>query len=165
MVEISQASFCKNVQYIVFRKYISAAFVLSQPFPLAGYIEYTASKTIHASTHVQQKLYTFHTMHRPLQVERLNLVVLGDQTNNVSALLKKLLLSAPHSVAQSEFIRDASAALRAQSDRLRPFQREHLPGFKSIHDLARIYEKSNGVCHPSISSALLCVTQLLQIFR
>ncbi|PKX88468.1 type I polyketide synthase [Aspergillus novofumigatus IBT 16806] len=104
-------------------------------------------------------------MHRPLQVERLNLVVLGDQTNNVSPLLKKLLLSAPHSVAQSEFIRDASAALRAQSDRLRPFQREHLPGFKSIHDLARIYEKSNGVCHPSISSALLCVTQLLQIFR
>jgi iron transport multicopper oxidase len=104
-------------------------------------------------------------MHRPLQVECLNLVVLGDQTNNVSALLKKLLLSAPCSVTQSEFIRDASAALRAQSDRLRPFQREHLPGFKSIHDLARIYEKSKGVCHPSISSALLCITQLLQIFR
>ncbi|GFF67491.1 conidial yellow pigment biosynthesis polyketide synthase [Aspergillus lentulus] len=104
-------------------------------------------------------------MHRPLQVECLNLVVLGDQTNNVSALLKKLLLSAPYSVAQSEFIRDASEALRAQSERLRPFQREHLPGFQSIHDLARIYEKSKGVCHPSISSALVCVTQLLQIFR
>ncbi|KAF7157280.1 hypothetical protein CNMCM5623_001403 [Aspergillus felis] len=83
-------------------------------------------------------------MHRPIQVERLNLVVLGDQTNNVSALLKKLLLGAPYSVAQSEFIRDASAALRAQSDRLRPFQREHLPGFKTIHDLAKIYEESNG---------------------
>ncbi|KAL2846353.1 melanin synthase [Aspergillus pseudoustus] len=104
-------------------------------------------------------------MHRPLQVDRLNLVLLGDQTSNVSALLKKLLLTAPHSVAQTEFIRDASAALRAQSDRLRPFQRVHLPSFTNIHDLARIYHESHGVCHPSISSALLCVTQLLQIFR
>ncbi|KAL2867847.1 type I polyketide synthase [Aspergillus lucknowensis] len=104
-------------------------------------------------------------MHRPLQVDRLNLVVLGDQTSNVSALLKILLLGAPQSVAQTEFLRDASAALRAQSDRLRPFQREHLPAFKNIHDLARLYHESSGVCHPSISSALLCVTQLLQIFR
>ncbi|KAL4865957.1 hypothetical protein BDV12DRAFT_199617 [Aspergillus spectabilis] len=104
-------------------------------------------------------------MYRPLQVERLNLIVLGDQTSNVSALLKKLLLEVPQSVAQTEFIRDSSAALRAQSDRLRPFQREHLPGFKNIHDVARIYHESNGICHPSISSALLCVTQLLQIFR
>jgi hypothetical protein len=104
-------------------------------------------------------------MHHPLQVERLNLVVLGDQTSNVSTLLKKLLLEVPQSATQTEFIRDASAALRAQSHRLRPFQREHLQSFKSIHDLARIYQESNGICHPSISSALLCVTQLLQIFR
>ncbi|KAL3448058.1 melanin synthase [Aspergillus insuetus] len=104
-------------------------------------------------------------MHQRLPVDRLNLVVLGDQTSNVSALLKRLLLAAPHSVAQTEFIRDASAALRAQSDRLRPFQRAHLPSFKNIHDLARIYHESHGACHPSISSVLLCVTQLLQIFR
>ncbi|KAL2802404.1 melanin synthase [Aspergillus granulosus] len=104
-------------------------------------------------------------MHRKLQVDRLNLVILGDQTSNVSTLLKRLLLAAPHSVAQTEFIRDASAALRAQSDRLRPFQRVHLPSFKNIHDLAGIYHESHGVCHPSISSTLLCVTQLLQIFR
>lgn len=105
------------------------------------------------------------TMHRSPQADQLNLVVVGDQTSNVSALLKRLLLGAPHSVAQSDFLRDASAALRAQSDRLRPFQREHLPHFKDIHELARIYQDTNGVCHPSISSALLCVTQLLQVIR
>jgi iron transport multicopper oxidase len=104
-------------------------------------------------------------MHQRVPVDRLNLVVLGDQTSNVSALLKRLLLAAPHSVAQTEFIRDASAALRAQSDRLRPFQRAHLPSFKNIHDLARIYHETHGACHPSISSVLLCVAQLLQIFR
>jgi iron transport multicopper oxidase len=105
------------------------------------------------------------TMHRPSQTDQLDFVVLGDQTSNVSTLLKRLLLGAPHSVAQSEFLRDVSVALRAQSDRLRPFQREHLPPFKDIHELARIYQDTNGVCHPSISSALLCVTQLLQIIR
>ncbi|OKP10856.1 Conidial yellow pigment biosynthesis polyketide synthase [Penicillium subrubescens] len=104
-------------------------------------------------------------MHRPSKADQLTLVVVGDQTSNVSALIKRLLLGAPHSVAQSSFVRDASAALRAQSDRLRPFQREHLPYFKDIHELARIYYDTNGVCHPSISSALLCVTQLLQVIR
>ncbi|KAH8690471.1 beta-ketoacyl synthase [Talaromyces proteolyticus] len=104
-------------------------------------------------------------MRRLSQEDRLNVVLLGDQTSNVSSLLRKLLLDAPHSVSQSEFIRDASAALKGAYDRLRPFQREKLPLFKNVHELAKIYQEGNGECHPSIASALLCVTQLLQIFR
>lgn len=104
-------------------------------------------------------------MRRPSQEDRLNLVLLGDQTSNISGLLRKLLLDAPHSASQSEFIRDAGAALKGAYDRLRPFQREKLTLFKNVHDLSKIYQEGNGECHPSIASALLCVTQLLQIIR
>lgn len=104
-------------------------------------------------------------MHQPPLVERRSLVVLGDQTGNVSGLLKAFLLGVPSSAAQTEFVRDASALLGIQASDLRPFQRERLPAFRNIHDLARVYEQSNGVCHPSIGGVALCVTQLLQLFR
>jgi hypothetical protein len=97
--------------------------------------------------------------------DRRTLVVFGDQTSNVSSIAKQLFLGVPHSAAATEFLRDASAALMAQRDRLRPFQRNHLPDFKNIHDMARIYDEANGVCHPSITSVMLCATQLLQLFR
>ncbi|KFY43370.1 hypothetical protein V494_02019 [Pseudogymnoascus sp. VKM F-4513 (FW-928)] len=71
----------------------------------------------------------------------------------------------PSCIAQSEFIRNVSIALRTQVDRLHHFQREHLPSFQNIHDLVAIYHESNGDCHPAVSSVLLCITQLLQIFK
>ncbi|KAF7596627.1 hypothetical protein BBP40_000549 [Aspergillus hancockii] len=104
-------------------------------------------------------------MNPVVQAEQLNLVVFGDQTNNASSLVKQLLLEAPQSVAQTEFLRGASAVLRTPVCRLHTVQRKGLPPCKNVHELARLYEDTDGVCHPAISSALLCVTQLLQIFR
>jgi hypothetical protein len=95
----------------------------------------------------------------------LSVVVFGDGTNNVSGLLPSLLLQASHSVSQAEFIRHVGIALEARLHRLNPYQRKSIPDFKDVHDLATIYQERKGVCHPAISSALLCVTQLLQIFR
>lgn len=103
-------------------------------------------------------------MHQQIP-KRLSLVLLGDQTINISPPLKKLLQGSRYSIAQSEFIRNTSIALRAQVDRLHHFQREHLPSFQNVHDLVAIYYESNGDCHPAISSVLLCITQLLQIFK
>ncbi|KAH9825742.1 Conidial yellow pigment biosynthesis polyketide synthase [Teratosphaeria destructans] len=93
------------------------------------------------------------------------LVIFGDQTSDISSLLKTLLLQVPQSAAQTDFIRAASAALRAQADSLRPCQRSGLAQFRSIHDLADVYCTNHGRCHAAINGALLCVTQLLQLFR
>lgn len=105
------------------------------------------------------------TMNRSQTPDRRTLVVFGDQTSNVSSIARQLLLGVPQSAAATEFVRDASAALMAQKGRLRPFQRDILPDFKNIHDMARIYDEANGVCHPSITSVMLCTVQLLQLFR
>lgn len=99
------------------------------------------------------------------KTDRRTLVVFGDQTTNVSIIAKQLFLGVSQSAAATEFIRDASAALMTQKDRLRPFQRKDLPEFKNLYDMARIYEEAGGVCHPSITSVILCATQLLQLFR
>lgn len=107
----------------------------------------------------------FTTMHQSETTDRWTLVVFGDQTSNVSSVAKQLFQGVPQSAAATEFLRDASAALMAQRDRLRPFQRIDLPDFKNLHDMARIYEEAGGVCHPSITSVMLCATQLLQLFR
>ncbi|KAJ6042766.1 uncharacterized protein N7446_013832 [Penicillium canescens] len=104
-------------------------------------------------------------MRRPNQTEERHLVLFGDQVGNVSSLAKRLLLDAPQSVAQSDFARDVSTTLSLLSDRLRPFHREHLPRFDTVHNLATIYHESNGACHPAISSTLLAVVQFLQLFR
>jgi hypothetical protein len=97
--------------------------------------------------------------------DRRTLVVFSDQTSNVSSIAKQLFLGVPHSAAATEFLRDASAALMALRSNLRPFQRNDLPDFKSLHDMARIYDEAGGACHPSITSVMLCATQLLQLFR
>lgn len=99
------------------------------------------------------------------KTDRRTLVVFGDQTTNVSSIAKQLFLGVAQSAAATEFLRDASAALMTQKDRLRPFQRKDLPEFKNLYDIARIYEEAGGVCHPSITSVILCATQLLQLFR
>ncbi|KAL2818236.1 hypothetical protein BDW59DRAFT_175214 [Aspergillus cavernicola] len=104
-------------------------------------------------------------MSRSNQSQERHLVFLGDQTSNVSLLAKRLLLDAPQSVHQSDFVRDTSTTLSALSDRLRPFHREDLPRFDSVHGLATIYHESNGACHPAIASTLLAIVQFLQLFR
>ncbi|KAJ6076887.1 hypothetical protein N7499_008868 [Penicillium canescens] len=104
-------------------------------------------------------------MRRPNQTEERHLVLFGDQVGNVSSLAKRLLLDAPQSVAQSDFARDVSTTLSLLSDGLRPFHREHLPRFDTVHNLATIYHESRGACHPAISSTLLAVVQFLQLFR
>lgn len=101
---------------------------------------------------------------RLAETDALSIVIFGDGTSNISALLQKLLLLAPHSVSQGEFIRRAGEVLRAQAHLLY-LERQSLPPFTSIHDLASNYRENNGICHPAISSVLLCVVQLLQVFQ
>lgn len=98
-------------------------------------------------------------------MDSLNVVIFGDGTSNISTLLHKLMLRVSQSASQSEFIQNAGAALTTQAQLLHPGQRQSLPPFRNIHDLVRIYQESNGVCHPAIGSALLCITQLLQVFQ
>lgn len=105
------------------------------------------------------------TRSRPAKMDSMSLVIFGDGTSDISALLQKLLLLVPHSASQSEFIRHTGIALRAQVQLICPGQRQSLPPFTSIHDLLRIYQESNGICHPAISSVLICIAQLLQVFK
>lgn len=104
-------------------------------------------------------------MSRPNQPQERHLVLLGDQTSNVSSLAKRLLLDAPQSVHQSDFVRDTSTTLSGLSDRLRPFHRENLPRFDTVYALATIYYESNRACHPAIASTLLAIVQFLQLFQ
>jgi hypothetical protein len=104
-------------------------------------------------------------MLRQTETQERHLVLLGDQVGNFSLLAKRLLLDAPQSVSQSDFVRDVSTTLSSLSDRLRPFHREHLPRFDTVHNLATIYNESNGACHPAVASTLLAVVQFLQLFR
>ncbi|KAL4925682.1 uncharacterized protein BDV17DRAFT_300198 [Aspergillus undulatus] len=88
------------------------------------------------------------------------LVLFGDGSSNFSSQLEAILLKRALSSWQSEFIRQVDAALAVH------FQHINLPSSSiRIHDLAILYQKTNGACHPAVSSVLLCLVQLLQIFQ
>lgn len=98
-------------------------------------------------------------------MKSVELTIFGDQAASSPSILSGL---APHTCSsrlQTEFVDDASEALRAYVDRIPAQIRRQLPQFQNLRDLVRIYIASNGACHPAIGSVVICAVQLLQLFR
>ena len=93
------------------------------------------------------------------------LILFGDQTGNFAPRLRQLLQDVTRSATQMRFLEEASRSLKLQFRQLSPVEQDGLPlNFNTIHDLLREYDERDERSHPTICSALLCITQLLQTF-
>lgn len=89
-------------------------------------------------------------------VERIHIYLFGDQTENINANLRALLLSNNNCLLTSFFER-ACHALRAEIGLLPHRDRVTFPRFSTIAELLSI--QRSGVANPALDQALTCVYQ------
>lgn len=89
----------------------------------------------------------------------MKILLFGDQTSDPREHLRAQLLAGRSNVLLSHFIQQVGVALKNEIAQLAWSERDAIPDFSTIEELA---DRSliSGVVHPGLTSALLCISQL-----
>lgn len=89
----------------------------------------------------------------------MKILLFGDQTTDPREHLCDRLLAGRSNVLLSHFIQRVGIALKNEIAQLSRSQRDGIPDFSTIEELA---DRSliGEVAHPGVTSALLCISQL-----
>ena len=91
--------------------------------------------------------------------DSMDLLVLGDQAVDTYLFLKDVLARGKSNTIFSSFLARVSAALREEVAQLPRLDRECIPDFSTVQELADRYH-DQCILNPAIESALLCISQL-----
>jgi len=91
--------------------------------------------------------------------ERLNFLLLGDQSFCVHEVLADFFRRESHGVLTRSFLDRASSVLQNEVDRLPRVERGKIPVFADIQQLNQRYHEQTQKT-PALDSALLCIAQL-----
>ncbi|KZF26968.1 conidial yellow pigment biosynthesis polyketide synthase [Xylona heveae TC161] len=91
----------------------------------------------------------------------MDLLVFGDQEVDIHAFLQKIWLAGKQNTLLGTFLERTGLALREEIARLPGLERQKIPNFTNIHELAKRYHEA-GQRHASVETALSCVAQLAQ---